>query len=79
MLKRNPEKAEAFNQQINDMIERGAAILLTDDHLNSWKGPYHFLPMVLVKDKRWRVYFDASRSQCGYPPISFEPNLYAAR
>ena len=70
MLKRNPEKAEAFNQQINDMIERGAAILLTDEQVSSWNGPYHYLPMVLVKGKRWRVCFDASRSQCGYPPMN---------
>ena len=70
MLKRNPEKATAFCQQIDDMVKQGSAILLSEEQISSWNGPYHYLPMVLVKGKRWRVCFDASRSQCGYPAFN---------
>ena len=74
MLKRNPEKAAAFNREITDMVERGAAIQLSEEEISSWNGAYHYLPMVLVKGKRYRICFDAARSQCGAP--AFNKHLY---
>ena len=71
MLKRDPEKAAEFCRQIDEMVERGAAGLLSEEEVRAWDGPYHFLPMVLVRgNKRFRVCFDAARSQCGYPPFN---------
>ena len=67
----DPEKGKALCEQIEEMIASGTAILLTPEELEAWDGPYHFLPMVLVKGKkRYRVCFDAARSQCGYPPFN---------
>ena len=67
----DPEKGKALCEQIEEMIASGTAILLTPEELEAWDGPYHFLPMVLVKGKkRYSVCFDAARSQCGYPPFN---------
>ena len=67
----NPVKGEALSEQIEEMIASGTAIQLSPEELEAWEGPYHFLPMVLVKGKkRYRVCFDAARSQCGYPPFN---------
>ena len=75
MLERNEEKAAALNQQIQEMIESDTAVLVTDDEFRSWNGNYHFLPMVPVRGKkRWRVYFDAAKSQSGYP--AFNQHLF---
>ena len=75
MLKGNSEKAAACREQINEMIEQGAAIILLEEELAAWEGAYHYLPMVLVEGKkRFRVCFDGARSQCGYP--SFNKHLY---
>ena len=53
------------------MIESGTAILLSDKEVKEWDGNYHFLPIVLVRGKkRYRVCFDASRNQCGYPAFN---------
>ena len=71
MLSRNMELAEEFCAQIEDMVKRGAAVILTDEQLASWKGDYHFLPLVAVRGKEWlRVCCDASRRQGGYPSIN---------
>jgi hypothetical protein len=56
------------------MVERGAAIQLSEEEISSWNGAYHYLPMVLVKGKRYRICFDAARSQCGAP--AFNKHLY---
>ena len=66
MLKKNPEKAQAISEQIQEMKERGAVIILSEEEVQNWSGAYHFLPIVLVKGKRWRITFDASRDQCGF-------------
>ena len=64
MLKRDPEKSVEFCRQIDEMVERGAAICLTDEEVKAWDGAYYYLPMVLVKGKkRFRVCFDVSRNQ----------------
>ena len=55
-LSLNPEWADAFCKQVEEMLERGAAVHLTEEELEKWKGDYHYLPMVLVKGKkRFRV------------------------
>ena len=66
-LAKNMELAEDFSKQIDDMVERGTAIILKESDLEAWKGDYYYLPMVGVKGKKkWlRVCFDASRRQCG--------------
>ena len=67
----DPVKGEALSEQIEEMVSSGTAIQLSPEELEAWEGPYHFLPMVLVKGKkRYRVCFDAARSQCGYPPFN---------
>ena len=38
-LKRDPEWQVAYATQIHKMIERGAAIKLTGEVMNNWKGP----------------------------------------
>ena len=75
MLRANPEKAAEFCREIDEMVDRGAAIPLSEEELDTWDGAYHYLPMVLVKGKkRSRVCFDAARNQCGYP--AFNKHLY---
>ena len=50
LLIKKPDLAEEFCQQIKVMVERGAAVLLSNEERESWKGDYHFLPMVGVKN-----------------------------
>ena len=70
-LSRDPERAEEFCKQIEDMIRRGVAIQLTKEVLDSWSGDYYFLPLVGVKGKKsLRVCFDASRRQGGHPSMN---------
>ena len=70
-LSQDPNLAEEFCSQVEDMLKRGVAIVLTDDDVASWKGDYYFLPMIAVKSKKsLRVCFDASRRQGGYPSLN---------
>ena len=75
MLKSNPEKSAELCRQVDEMLESGVAIRLSEQEVEEWVGSYHYLPMVLVKGKKkFRVCFDASRNQCGYP--AFNKHLY---
>ena len=71
-LQKNPDLAVDFRNQIDQMVERGAAVVLSDKQLQSWKGPYYYLPVLGVKGKKkqLRVVFDASRKQGGYPSLN---------
>ena len=71
-LAKNPELAEDFSKQIDEMLIRGVAVVLSDEELAGWSGDYYYLPMVGVKGKKkWlRVCFDASRSQRGHPSLN---------
>ena len=71
-LKKNPELADDFCQQIKDMLDRGAAIILSEEELKSWNKDYHYLPLLGVKGKKkWlRVVFDAARRMNGYPSMN---------
>ena len=66
-LQKKPDLAREYCQQIQDMVDRGVAIVLTEDVLKRWDGHYYYLPIVGVKGKKGvlRVCFDASRKQCG--------------
>ena len=71
-LSRNPELAEDFCKQIEDMVSRGAATVLSEEQLSAWEGDYYYLPLVGVKGKKkWlRLCFDASRRQGGFPSMN---------
>ena len=66
-LAKNPELAEDYCQQIEDMVCRGVAIELSEEELRAWNGHYHYLPLLGVKGKKkWlRVVFYASYKQPG--------------
>ena len=65
-LRKKPELALEFCEQVKAMVKRGAAVPLTRAEKERWTGDYHYLPMVGVKNKKGlRVCFDASRKQCG--------------
>ena len=71
-LKKDPELADDYCQQIKDMLDRGAAIFLSEEELNAWDKDYHYLPLLGVKGKKkWlRVVFDAARRLKGFPCIN---------
>ena len=63
---KDPELAKAFPNQIQAMVDRGAAIEISEEELQSWKGDYHYLMPLGVKGKGSKagellVVFDASR------------------
>ena len=71
-LSKHPEQAKEWCDQIQEMVNRGAAIVLSEDVVEAWNardGDYYFLALVGVKGKKgWlRVCFDASRKQGGHP------------
>ena len=71
-LSANQELAKDFCDQIQAMIDRGAAIILSKEELDAWEGDYYYLPLVGVKGKKnvLQVCFDASRKQCGFPSMN---------
>ena len=71
-LQKSPELANEYNLQIQDMVDRGAAILLFEEVLKAWVGDYYYLPIVGVKSKKsLRLCFDASRKQCGCESMNY--------
>ena len=52
MLEKNVELASDFCRQVDEMVERGAAIILTQKELANWNSDYYYLPMVGVKGKK---------------------------
>ena len=57
------------------VVKFGAAVVLTDQEVESWNGPYYFLPLIGVKKAKgkklsFRVCFDASHHQAGYPSLN---------
>lgn len=61
-----------FNKQIEEMVIRGAAIVLSKLELDEWTGDYYYLPMVGVKwKKKWlQVCLDALPRQGDYPSLN---------
>ena len=70
-LSKDPEMAKQWQTQIQEMVNRTAAIKLSEEVVDAWEGDYHFLPLVGVKGKRGlRVCFDASRKQNRHPSMN---------
>ena len=71
-LSRDLKLAAEFNHQIEEMVERGVAVILSDEDVKAWDGDYHFLPMVAVQhpSKKVRVCFDASRRRGNSPSLN---------
>ena len=70
LLKRR-ELADEFCEQIQNMVTRGAAVVLSEKELRDWNGDHHYLPLVGVKGKKsLRVCFDFARRQCGAPSFN---------
>ena len=70
-LQNKPELGREHCEQIQDMIDRGAAVVLSKEVLEAWDGDYHYLPIVGVKGKgTLRVCFDAARRQGGHPSLN---------
>ena len=71
-FEKRPELGEAFDKQVDEMLNRGAAIILSEEQLSSWTGDYYYLPLVGVKskNKRFRLCFDASRRQGRHPSLN---------
>ena len=71
ILQKDPNRREGYCNQIQSMIERGAAIELSADQLENWNGDYYYLPMLgVLKKDEWRLVFDAARRQCGHPSMN---------
>ena len=49
------------------MIDRGVAVVLTEDQLRAWTGDYYYLDLLGVKGKSGdiRVVFNAAKKQGG--------------
>ena len=76
-LQKNPTLAESYAHHIQGMIDRGAAVELSDDELQSWKGDFHYLSLLYVKGKGTksdRIVFNAARKERG--GFSFNDCLY---
>ena len=66
-LAHDKELAQDFCNQIQDMVDRGAAVVLSEEEIAAWEGDYYYLALVGIKGKKkWlRICFDASRKQGG--------------
>ena len=42
-LMKHPEQAEAYNQQMKEMTDKNFSRRLTDEELNAYKGPIHYI------------------------------------
>ena len=77
-LLRNPDWAKAYCEQVEGMLERGSAVILTEEELENWSGDYHYLPTLAVRQSKRntpvRLCFDASRKLRGF--LSMNDCLY---
>ena len=70
-LQKDPSRCQGYCDQITSMIERGAAVELSPEQLESWDGDYHYLPILgVLKKDAWRLVFDAARRQSGHPSMN---------
>ena len=51
-LSHNEELAQDFCDQIQAMIDRGAAVILSEDDISKWEGDYYYLALVGIKGKK---------------------------
>ena len=73
-LKKNPEWAGLYCEQVQEMKDRGVVVVLESKDLE-WKGDYYYLPHLAVKQPKKastpvRLCFDASRRQGGFPSLN---------
>ena len=70
----NPEWGACINDQIQDMIDREAAIELSKEEREAWEGHFHYLPFLAAvnpkKNTKIRICFDAARRQGGRPAMN---------
>ena len=71
-LSKDKERADNFVDQIQAMVDRGSAIILSADQIERWKGDYYYIPLIGVQQptKWFRICFDASRRQAGGPSLN---------
>ena len=69
---KNPEMGKEFCDQIQAMVERNAAIILSDKDVLEWEGDYHYLSLLGVRGKKGdlRVVFNAAKRHRGYPSLN---------
>ena len=60
-LSHDEELVQELFKQTQDMIDRGAAMILSVEEITKWKGGYYCLTLVGIKGKsKWiRICFDA--------------------
>ena len=69
---KNPELGDEFCKQIQGMLDRSAAVILTDEELREWEGDYHYLTLLGVKGRKGdlRVVFNAAQRRGGFPSFN---------
>ena len=70
-LSKNPDHAEVYNQQINDMVDREVARKLTREEIDNYKGPVHYISHHEVlklesKSTPVRIFFNSSANYRGH-------------
>lgn len=71
LAKRGDEYVKAYSDQIQNMVSRGVARKLTDEEMENYRGPVHYLPHheVLKPDSKstpMRIVFNSSASYMGH-------------
>ena len=75
MLAKNTDWGSKYQAQIDDMIGRGVARLVTGEELTSYRGHVNYLPHLAVVNPKSestpvRICFDASRARGGGPSLN---------
>ena len=50
-LQEKPEVAKEYSEQIQSIVERGVAVLLSEEEMKAWKVDYYYLPQVGMESK----------------------------
>ena len=69
-LSRNPEKAEIFHQQMEDLMERGVARKVSKEEIEQYEGPKYYIKYHGVMNPSsvstpFRIVFNSSLKYCG--------------
>ena len=75
MLKKNTTWGTVYQDQIQDMLDRGVAKVVSSEELAKYQGVINYIPHLAVSNPRSastpvRICFDASRSQGGGPSLN---------
>ena len=75
MLKKNPTWGTVYQEQIQDMLDRGVAKVVSSSELSEYPGIINYIPHLAVSNPRSastpvRICFDASRPQGGGPGLN---------